>query len=495
VVRSRPARAGRFVWLYVVAVVVVAAEARSAAAEAPAVPATVTVKPGTTGTRLNEDFVGLSFEVNLLAQPALTAGNFAQYLKTLGTGVLRFAGNQVDKAFWTSKGETAPAWAATTLTPKDLERLAALAKASGWKVILGVNLKHRDPERAADEAGAAKRILGDALLAIEIGNEPNYYSKEIPNYGPASYYDDFEAYRLAIAKTAPGIGLTGPDGGSAPNAVPMLVEFAKQQESNKQRNVEALTAHFYPACGRNKPTPTMPELLSLEFRERIRTRVQALVDSAKPLGVKTRLTEANSLTCGGVDGVSDRYGAALWAVDQALFIASLGVTAENFHSNIAVCGGPKPPGSAYTPFCAPNPTEQAAGKLIPQPEYYSLLLVKEVGSGPFAPVESSDPATLRAHAVRDGKRLRLVLDNLQAPPAGERKVTVDLGGKFSKGELLRLSGPALDAATGITLGGQTVSNDGTFARAKMTRTPVKVSGHTLALILPAASATLVTLTP
>src|SRR4051812_21981505 len=90
-------------------------------------PATVTVKAGT-GATLTDNFVGLSFEVNLLAQPALTSGNLAQYLKTLGnSGVLRFGGNQVDKAFWTSTGEKPPSWAATTLTPVELNRLNTLA--------------------------------------------------------------------------------------------------------------------------------------------------------------------------------------------------------------------------------------------------------------------------------------------------------------------------------------------------------------------------------
>jgi hypothetical protein len=491
-----------------VAVVLFLAFARSlpaAAAEEPAAaqarpkakgktpPATVTVKAGN-GATLTDEFLGLSFEKNLLAQPPLTAGNLAQYLKTLGPGILRFGGNQVDKTFWTSKGEKPPAWAMTTLTPKEYERLATLAKASGWKVIIGVNLKHKDAARAADEVAAAKKALGDALLAVEVGNEPNYYSKELAGYSPATYYEDFEAYRVAIAKTAPGIGLLGPSGGSAPTAIEFLIDFAKRQQDNPQRNLESLATHFYPACARTPPTPTMTDLLSLGFQEKIRTRVQMLVDAARPLGVKTRLTEANSLTCGGVDGVSDRYGAALWAVDQAMLVASLGVTAENFHSNIAVCQGPKPPGSAYTPFCAPNPTEQAAGKLIPQPEYYALLFVREVGTGTFAPTESSDPATLRAYAVRNGTRLRVVLDNLQDPAtAGERVVTVKLGGKFRTGDLVRLSGPSLDAKTDITLGGATVTNDGTFPG--VTRTPIKVAGNTLKLTLPPASATLVSLTP
>jgi hypothetical protein len=456
-------------------------------------PATVTIKSDT-GATLGERFVGISFEKNLLAQPPLTKGNLAQFLKTLGPGVLRFGGNQVDKTFWTSTGEKAPEWGLTTVTPADLERLAILIKATGWQLLYGLNLKHKDPARAADEVATAKRIFGDALLAVEVGNEPNYYSKEIAGYSPAQYHADYELYRKALAKAAPGVGLTGPGGGSAPSAIEFLTEFARLQQANPEHGLEALTTHFYPACARTPPTPTMAQLLSGEFRDRIKARIKILVDSAKPLGLKTRLTEANSLTCGGVPGVSDRYGSALWIVDQAMLVASSGVTAENFHSNIAVCGGPRPPGSAYTPFCAADATDQAAGKLIPQPEYYGLLLVREAGTGTFSTVENSDPETLRAHALRANGQLKVVLVNLMDPAsAGDRRVTVDLGAKFRKAHFIRMTGPALDAATGVTLAGKTVAADGTFPA--ITPTPLPVSGSTLKLTLPPGSATLVTLTP
>jgi hypothetical protein len=455
-------------------------------------PATVTISPGG-GATLHERFVGISFEKNLLAQPALTRGNLASYLRTLGPGVVRFGGNQVDKTFWTSTGEKPPEWALTTIGPAELERVAPLIKASGWKVLYGVNLKHKDPSRAADEVASARKILGSALQGIEIGNEPNYYYKELPGYGPAQYQADFELYRQALAKVAPDLGLIGPGGGSAPNAIAFLTEFAKLQQALPSRNLEALATHFYPACGKSTPTPTMTELLSLPFQQRIKDRIGILVSSARPLGVKTRLTEANSLTCGGVDGVSDRYGAALWAVDQAMLVASTGVTAENFHSNIAVCGGPKPPGSAYTPFCAENAEDQAAGKLVAQPEYYALLLVREAGTGTFAPTVSSDPATLRAYALRDGGRLKVVLDDLGDPASGKpREVTVKLGGKFSGGSFIRMTGPALDARTGITLAGKTVDRDGSIGA--LPATPIKVAGSELRMTVPPGSATLLTLT-
>src|SRR6266545_1133845 len=62
---------------------------------APAATATVTVGSGS-GARLGTSFVGFSFEANILAGTAPSAGNLFQYMKTLGPGVMRFGANFVD---------------------------------------------------------------------------------------------------------------------------------------------------------------------------------------------------------------------------------------------------------------------------------------------------------------------------------------------------------------------------------------------------------------
>src|SRR5256884_389606 len=181
-----------------VTVAVVAAGTVAATAAVQPASTTITVNSGS-GATLTDAFTGFSFEANVLAGTAPSAGNLYQYMKTLGTGVMRFGGNFVDTTFWTSTGESRPSWAVATLTPADLQRLKTLADNSGWQVILGVTLKQPDAARAADEAAHAKQILGASLYAIEVGNEPNYY----PNYSTAKFWTDFQAYRAAINKAAP----------------------------------------------------------------------------------------------------------------------------------------------------------------------------------------------------------------------------------------------------------------------------------------------------
>ncbi len=165
-------------------------------AAAAATPTVVTITQATTGTTLGPTSLGLSFEASDLALSAFTSGNLASYLKTLGSSTIRIGGNTVDQTYWTSTGETPPSWSIATITPAALTALNTLAKASGWKVILGVNLKHYDPARAADEAKHAVAALGSSLQAIEIGNEPDLYSQYSGN--SAQYLTDFQAYVTAI---------------------------------------------------------------------------------------------------------------------------------------------------------------------------------------------------------------------------------------------------------------------------------------------------------
>jgi hypothetical protein len=464
------------------------AAARPAAEPAaPAPDVTITVGTGN-GALLRDDFIGLSFEADVIASPALTAGNLAQYLRTLGPGVMRFGGNFVDKTFWTSRGETAPSWAVATLTPADLERLNNLATSSGWRVLLGVNLKHRDPARAADEAAHAKRILGDRLGGIQIGNEPNYYS----GYSKAQLWADFQAYRTAIQRAVPGLGVMGPETGRVTAAVGWLTDFAARQKAAGV-SISALTTHYYPACAKSGAV-TIGTLLSEGYRNGERARAQLLADQAAGLGVPGLMDEANSVSCEGKDGVSDTFASALWAIDFEHLVAQTGVRGLYFHSAIARCGGPKPLYKAYTPFCAPTDADARAGRLRAQPEYYGLLMLQQVGTGNFQPVENTSTARVRAYALRRDGRLRLVLVNVQDPATSRPLITtVRLGGTYTQGNLVRLTGPGLAAKTGITLGGHVVGRDGTFAGTD--KTPLPVNGTELTLSLSSGTATLVTLTP
>ena len=263
-------------------------------------PATLVIKAAT-GATLGERFLGISFEKNLLAQPPLTKGNLAQFLKTLGPGVLRFGGNQVDKTFWTSTGEKPPDWGLTTVTPAGSrtpgdagqgQRLAAAVRpepqAQGRRA-RGGRGRHRqaDPRRCA--AGHRGGQRAELLLQGDRRLQPRPVPRRL------------RALPQGLAKAAPGLGLIGPGRRLGPerHRVPDRVRQAPADQPRTRPGGpdHPLLSGTAPAT---PPIPTMAQLLSREFHDRIKARIKILVDSAKPLGLNTRLTEANSLTCGGV---------------------------------------------------------------------------------------------------------------------------------------------------------------------------------------------------
>ena len=103
--------------------------------------------------------MGLSTEASELETDHLSAAHdrLVRLMRLLGPSVLRIGGNSVDLSWWDSDGEPPPPWATSTVTPADLATLRGLLTATGWRVLLGVDLGHFEPVRAADEARYARR--------------------------------------------------------------------------------------------------------------------------------------------------------------------------------------------------------------------------------------------------------------------------------------------------------------------------------------------------
>ncbi len=459
-------------------------------AGAEAAPPVITISSSTTGTSLTSGSLGLSFEASDLALPAFTGGNLAAYLKTLGQSVIRIGGNTVDETFWTSTGAPPPSWSIATITPADLAAVASLAKASGWKVILGVNLKHYNPASAADEAKFAHSALGSSLQAIEIGNEPDLYSQYKNN--TAQFFTDFQAYVSAIEQAVPGLPIEGDDS-TSPNSS-FQNAFVSAESALAQPDIVELTSHNYPlvstTCG---GSPTIAALLGTSARDEENNNAQAAAATAAKLREPAVIDEGNSVVCEGQQGVSDVYAAALWEVDDQLVVAREGVQGDYMHGTIVQCDTAKPLFMFYTPLCAPTATDAASGILAAQPEYYGLAAVHEVGTGAFLNLSNPDWANVRAYAIRhqDGT-VTVVLDDVQDPASnGSSTLQLSFGQSFTQGSRFNLTASSLTATNGITLGGQTVQGNGTLA--PPTTTPVTVSGSTLTVAVAAGSTAIITL--
>jgi hypothetical protein len=458
------------------------------------VPADTTVAVGIDrthpGPAVAPDFLGLSFEMSSLPQMARYAdrGNLVTLLRSLGPGVLRFGGVSADtRIAWTDARTPRPAWASGVVDADDFRQLAALASASGWRIVLTLGIVHFDAAAAARETAAAKAALGESLEAIELGNEPNAYAlhsmREEP-WGVEQYDAQVAEYRAAIEATAPGIPVWGPDvsGSSA-------FETWGPGEVVGQRPA-MLTGHHYPLGCEQKPSPSIERLLSGPIRAREIASVRRYVKLSRSGGLPFRLDETNSVSCGGTAGISDTFASSLWAAGFLPQVMALGAAGVNLHGNVGRCTG-------YSPICAPGPQELATGELVAQPVWYALLMMKGlVGDRPLPStvVRSPRSANVQVTALlaADGRLDFVVTDD---EPLGRRGALVRLrvGPSFVGASTLALTGGSLAALTGTALGGAEVGPDGSWQPTELGK--VHARGGVLEVQVPAASGVLVSASP
>jgi hypothetical protein len=451
--------------------------------------ASVSIDPAAPiGPVVPPNFLGLSFEAGNLQNIAgyASGGDLVNLLRSLGQGVLRFGGISVDtEAAWVDEG-AAPLWAHTTITPQDLEGIAALAHSAGWRVLLGVTFGHYEPAVAAQEAQVAQSLLGSSLEGIAIGNEPDLYVPDGLRTSPwsfADYASEAAAYRAAIMAAAPGVAIAGPDASSGQSVLTWASEVAAAEHP------ALLTAHYYPLTKCEAYQPKLSDLVSPLTRANESAILTQLSAIAQASGTPLRVDETNNVSCRGQPGVSNVFASALWAVDYIARAMVSGVAGLNFHDLIA-----EP--ESYSPLVADSPQEMASGELHPNPEWYALLLADRLlGDRPVQARVTGGERTLTGAAFIDPDgNVHVVLVNFA--PSGARQLLVHLRvpRNVGAGTIMRLTAPGLRATSGVTLGGRAVSPEGTW-------TPVatlpQVSGKpgALALEMPASSAALVTLSP
>ncbi len=446
-----------------------AAAARTAARRPTTV--SVAVNRARPGSPVQQRFLGLSFEVSDLALIAGygTRGDLPELLRSLGPGLLRFGGISADtRTAWTDEVVRRPAWASNTIGPEDFRHLRVLAQESGWSVLLTVGLAHYDPGAAAREVASAKAILGPWLAGIEIGNESDAYARHgfrRQPWGPGRYLAQVTAYRRAIDRLAPGIPLAGPDvSGSRSFQSWGPAEVRSQQPA-------MLTGHHYPLGCHLVHTASIQRLLSPLIRAREGTSLTRYMQVASRAHIPLRVDEANTVSCGGVAGISDTFAAALWATSYIAHTMTVGVAGINLEGNPARCTG-------YSVVCASSPARLAAGQLQVQPEWYALLLARAlVGDRPLR-TSIRGPAgtniTSTALLAPDGT-MRLVLVDEEPPGSPAASVHVRVGAGYRTANAIALTAPSPQALSGASLGGSSVAADGSWPGPSRT-SPLPVSG-------------------
>ncbi|MGH2858738.1 MAG: glycosyl hydrolase family 79 C-terminal domain-containing protein [Solirubrobacteraceae bacterium] len=385
-----------------------------------------------------------------------------------GPTILRVGGDSSDRSIWDPSARKLPVWA-FTLGPGWIAQARALVRRLGIRLLLDLNLITASPATAAAWARAAQAGLPrGSIVGFEVGNEPDIYSRADwraiiaqrspgarrrlrlrlpPRLTAGGYVTDFLADAHALRDVAPAVPLAGPE-----LANPIAHRsWVTALLAGAAGSVGLVSIHRYPytACPRLRGTPryaTIGRLLSEAATNGLATALAPTVAAARRAGVALRLTELNSVNCGGLAGVSDSFATALWAPGALFALLRAGVAGVNIHVRASAINAP----FAIT-----------ARGLTARPLLYGLILFARA-LGPEARlvrVQSRHPraANVGAWAVRVGADTLhvVVIDR------GRRSLRVSLRlPATGTAAVQRLLAPSARSRTGVTLAGRTLAADG-----------------------------------
>jgi hypothetical protein len=482
----------------------------AAVGDGPAPAVTLRVLGGHAGRAVPPGFVGFSFEYASVptyfggpAQPNLA---FVALMRSLARAqhappVVRIGGNSADVSWWDPTGAPGPRQLRTNLGPRWMSSLTTIESRIRMPLTLTVDLALERPGNALAFVRAARAAVPPgAVGALEIGNEPDLYARRtttahgvlapprfptLARYTPGRYRADVAAYASALSgglsPTPPLV--VGAFGGQAWNAVlPAVLRRAHGE-------VRRVSVHAYPLHGCRHERgrhETVAGLLSPASSHGLAVGVARAIRMSGLRPAAARVGEMNSVTCGGMRGVSDTFASALWLTDVLFELQRIGVSGINAHSLV---------GAPYAPFTFMH-TARAGWRAQARPLYYGLLLFAEAapaGSRTLRLVQH--PASgIRAWATTDRRHtLRVTVINpssttartvlVAAPRSAARRPPV--------AAVIRLQAPSARSRGGVTLGGQQVGPDGRLHGGRLVARVSAVRGR-YRLSLPAASAALIT---
>ncbi|KZO91654.1 glycoside hydrolase family 79 protein [Calocera viscosa TUFC12733] len=330
-------------------------------------------------------------------------------------------------------------------------------------------------DTAADEnallvAQWAQDVLGDNLLALQLGNEPDLYGdhgKRDPSYNISDYMTDFAKVEGDLM-AAPGVErkqtLVGPSIccnwaiGDVLDAG-YLTQFGS---GLAQVSVQHYPANNCKLSGVIDPEDIFPSYLNHSSAQAFVAPYLAAVPEILAAGKPMVLLETNTASCGGFLGVSDSFGATLWTIDLALQLAWANFTAVLLHTS----------GTSvyYNPVTPPPGNETRTKQWNTGSTYYAMLAVAETfGSSNVSQIVDLGTWETSIYApsyaiYENGAPTRVALFNFVSDPSGANDYTATItlsGGSMPASVNVRyLSAPSVSEKYNITWAGQTLSPNG-----------------------------------
>jgi hypothetical protein len=455
-------------------------------------PVTVTLQQlETAAAPLNSTFNGLSFEKADATGPTLSGSNtsLVSLMTLLGPGVLRIGGSSAEQVVWQQNGGlTANGY---TMTPPDVDRLASLLHATGWKLIYTLNFSIgalnsvQNPTSdqiaaaaavAAQEAAYVASSVGNNLLGFEIGNEPDLFS--VNGVRPVTYTftnfaSEWAAFANAIQAVTPSAQFVGP--GASSMYDPYFQSFVPALGNR----VVLATDHFYAGSGTEATALQMLLGNSGTYQQNYKylsTYMLPTMDSlSQAVSVPYRIDETNAFGRGNAPGNS--FGVALWALDYEFLAAAHHATGVNFHNN-------------YAPIATTNMRGVVTGI---NPVYYAMKLFSMAANGSvLTALASAQQSTFSAYAVQASSGATYVVLN-NKDPNNAVAATITFLQPVASATSMLLTAPTLNSTTGVTLGGATIGLDGSWPSPETD--PVPVASGAATITVPAGSAAFITASP
>ena len=233
-------------------------------------------------------------------------------------------------------------------------------------------------------------------------------------------------------------------------------------------------------------SPTLSYQLSSGAATNASSIISSYVETAHANGTTFRLSEMNSVDCGGRSGISDTFATALWIADAMFNLANVGADGVNIFSD---------EGDYYDLFGFTS-TKAPYHINFVRPEYYGFLVFQQAtqNGARLLPVTVSTSSNITGWATVDGTNtVRVLVINKDQSASGE--VAVNLSG-YGNATLSYLLAPSVSAKTGVTWQGQTFdgSPDGTI-QGNQTTSSVSPASGTYTFSIQPGSAALLTVNP
>jgi hypothetical protein len=394
------------------------------------------------------NFTGLGYEMSSVAPLGLlSAANhrYVELIKGLGPqGVLRVGGIVANYTRYEPAGTIQSERQNTIITRASLEQFAAFLNAIHWTAIWSVNFAQGTIEDALEEARAVVSVLGPRLLALEVGNEVENYSRGHEPFRKSPY--DYETFRTeynqwhsVIVAAVPGLGFAAPDTASS-------VEWVERMAKDAKGDVQLLTTHYY---RNNQAHGDADQLLFPDSR--LKDVLTRLRTASQQSGIPWRMCETNSFSGGGRPGVSDTFLGALWTLDYMLLLANYGCSGVNIETGVNQLGFV----SCYSPVQDDGKGMNSAG--VP---YYGMLAfaVARAGCQQLLPLEFGTHLNLTGYVLGSAGKARsvVILNRDRSHDANISFKELKMGTVSA----LRLVAPSIDSKTDVTFGGASVDAEG-----------------------------------